>query len=157
MTWRWSAAAAAAGCTTRSPNGYWKVLTILGALSTQGMLAATMVEAATDREVFLAFLEQVLCPKLRPGDTVLWTRLSARKVAGVRELIDRAASWLLSLPRYSRGLNPNEKAWSKLKTLLRQAKARSPDALHRFIAQLLPAIGPKDAQARFRPLSAAQL
>ena len=47
------------------PGGHWKMLTILGALGHTGMLAVMTVEAATDREVFLAYLDQVLCPKLR--------------------------------------------------------------------------------------------
>jgi len=37
------------------------MLTILGAMSTRGMIATMIVEAATDREVFLAYLKQVLC------------------------------------------------------------------------------------------------
>jgi len=50
-----------------APEGNWKILTILGAMSTRGMIAAMTVEAATDREIFLAFLDEVLCPALRPG------------------------------------------------------------------------------------------
>ena len=69
------------------PGGHWKMLTILGALSFTGMLAVMTVEAATDREVFLAYLDQVLCPKLRPGHVVVMDNLSAHKVAGVRERI----------------------------------------------------------------------
>ena len=137
------------------PGGHWKMLTILGALNTQGMLASMTVEAATDREIFLAFLDQVLCPKLRPGDTVVMDNLSAHKVAGVREAIEAAGARLLYLPPYSPDLNPIEKAWSKRKTLLRQTKARSPEALHQAVAQLLPAIRPQDPQAWFRlPFSA---
>ena len=91
------------------------MLTILGALSTRGMLAAMTVEAATDREVFLTFLDQVLCPKLRAGDTVVMDNLSAHKVAGVREAIEAAGARLLYLPPYSPDLNPIEKAWSSSK------------------------------------------
>ena len=54
-----------------APEGNWKILTILGAMSTRGMIAAMTVEAATDREIFLAFLDEVLCPALRPGNVVI--------------------------------------------------------------------------------------
>jgi len=43
-----------------------EILTILGAISTRGMIATMTIEAATDREIFLAYLDEVLCPNLRP-------------------------------------------------------------------------------------------
>lgn len=133
-----------------TPAGHWKVLTILGAMSTRGMIATMTVEAATDREVFLAYLEQVLCPVLRPGDVVVMDNLSAHKVDGVRERIANCQAELLYLPPYSPDLNPIEKAWSKLKQLLRSAKARSGEALDQAISQSLPEISPANAQAWFR-------
>jgi transposase len=140
------------------PGGHWKMLTILGALNDQGMLAAMTIEAATDREVFLAFLEEVLCPKLRPGDVLVMDNLSAHKVSGVRERVEAAGARVLYLPPYSPDLNPIEKAWSKLKTLLRSAKARTAETLHHAVEQHLPAISPQDAAAWFRlPFSAVQL
>ncbi len=65
------------------PGGHWKMLTILGAMDHNGMLAAMTVEAATDRDVFLAYLDEVLCPKLRSGHVVVMDNLSAHKVDGV--------------------------------------------------------------------------
>jgi len=69
------------------PEGNWKILTILGAMSTRGMIAAMTVEAATDREIFLTFLDEVLCPALQPGDVVIMDNLSSHKVDGVRQRI----------------------------------------------------------------------
>jgi transposase len=133
-----------------APEGNWKILTILGAMSSRGIIAAMTVEAATDREIFLAFLEEVLCPALQPGDVVIMDNLSSHKVDGVRERIERCQAELLYLPPYSPDLNPIEKAWSKLKEILRQAKARSVEALDQAIANALPAISPENAQAWFR-------
>lgn len=76
--------------------------------------------------------------------------LSSHKVNGVRQKIEAAGAELLYLPPYSPDLNPIEKAWSKLKTLLRSAKARTKDALDEAIAESLPAITPGNAQAWFR-------
>lgn len=131
------------------PGGHWKMLTILGAMDHNGMLAAMTVEAATDREVFLAYLDQVLCPKLRAGHVVVMDNLSAHKVDGVRQRIEARGASLLYLPPYSPDLNPIEKAWSKLKTGLRAAGARTVQALEQAIENLLPAITQQDAQAWF--------
>jgi transposase len=132
------------------PDEQWKILTILGAISTRGMLATMTVEAATDREIFLAYLEEVRCPKLRPGDVVVMDNLSSHKVNGVRERIEAAGAQLLYLPPYSPDLNPIEKAWAKLKQLLRAAKARTKEALDQAIAELLPLLTADDAKAWFR-------
>lgn len=133
-----------------TPGGHWKILTILSALSLGGLLATMTIEEATDGDIFLAYLEQVLGPKLRPGDVVVMDNLSAHKVAGVEQLIQAAGAELLYLPPYSPDLNPIEKAWAKLKQLLRSAKARTAEALHQAIAELLPQITPQNAQAWFR-------
>ena len=140
-----------------TPDGRWKILTILGAISTRGMIATMTIEAATDREIFLAYLDEVLCLKLRPGDVVVMDNLSSHKVQGVRERIEAAGAQLLYLPPYSPDLNPIEKAWAKLKQLLRAAKARTKEALDLAIAELLPLLTAQDARAWFRlPFSALQ-
>lgn len=126
------------------------MLTILGAMDHNGMLAAMTVEAATDREVFLAYLDDVLCPKLRAGHVVIMDNLSAHKVDGVRQRIEACGASLLYLPPYSPDLNPIEKAWSKLKQAIRAAEARTVDALHVAVANILPTISPANAKAWFR-------
>jgi len=133
-----------------TPGGHWKILTVLGAMSTRGMVAAMTIEEPTDGDIFLAYLQQVLAPALRPGDVVVMDNLSSHKAEGVRESIEAAGAKLLYLPSYSPDLNPIEKAWSKLKQLLRSAKARSKEALDQAIAQLLPSITSEDANAWFR-------
>jgi transposase len=140
-----------------TPDSRWKILTVLGALGTRGMIAAMTVEAATDREIFLAYLDEVLCPQLKAGDVVVMDNLSSHKMNGVRQRIEKCGATLLYLPPYSPDLNPIEKAWSKLKQLLRSAKARSKEALDQAIAELLPLITSEDAKAWFRlPFSALQ-
>jgi transposase len=133
-----------------TPGSHWKILTILGAMSTRGMIATMTIEEATDTDIFLAYLDHVLCPQLRPGDVVVMDNLSSHKVKGVRERIEAAGAELLYLPPYSPDLNPIEKAWSKLKLLLRSAKARTREILDQAITDLLPQITPDNAQAWFR-------
>ena len=140
------------------PGGHWKMLTILGAMDHTGMLAAMTIEAATDRDVFLGYLEQVLCPKLRPGHVVVMDNLSAHKVDGVRQRIEACGASVLYLPPYSPDLNPIEKAWSKLKTALRAVGARTAETLHTAVAQLLPTITAQNATAWMRlPLQTLHL
>jgi transposase len=132
------------------PGGHWKMLTILGAMDHNGMLATMTVEAATDREVFLAYLDEVLCPKLRRGHVVVMDNLSVHKVDGVRQRIEACAASLLYLPPYSPDLNPIEKAWSKLKQAMRAVQARTVESLHTAIANILPTISSTNANAWFR-------
>jgi transposase len=92
------------------------------------------VEGATNTEVFVAYLDQVLCPALRPGQVVLLDNLSVHKSAAVRERIEACGCRLLFLPRYSPDFNPIEGAFSKLKAFLRRAAARTRESLEAAIA-----------------------
>jgi hypothetical protein len=78
-----------------TPQGHWQVLTTLAALALRGMMGPMTVESATDGDVFLAYLEHLLCPKLQAGDVVVMDNLSAHKVAGVQELITACGAVLL--------------------------------------------------------------
>jgi transposase len=130
--------------------GYWKILTILSAMSTRGMIARMSIEEPTDADIFLAYVEHVLCPAMRPGDVVVMDNLTSHKVDGVRDWIENQAAELIFLPSYSPDLNPIEKAWAKLKPLLRSTKARTKEALVEVISDLRPQITTEDAQAWFR-------
>jgi transposase len=114
------------------------------------MIATMTVEAATDAEIFLAFLDHFPCPRLTPGQIVVMDNLSSHKVAGVRERIEAAGAECLYLPPYSPDLNPIEKAWSKLKELLRSVKARTVAALEAALTKIIPEISAQDATAWFR-------
>ncbi len=133
-----------------APGGHWKTLTLVGAIRLDGMFAPMTVEAATDAEIFLAYVDRVLCPELKTGDVVVMDNLSSHKVQGVRERIEAAAAELLYLPPYSPDLNPIEKAWSKLKQYLRAVKARTAEQLQQAIAEALKTITLRDAAAWFR-------
>jgi transposase len=141
-----------------TPGGHWKILTVLGAMSYNGMVATMTIEEATDADIFLAYVEQVLCPALKPGDVVVMDNLSAHKVNGVQKLIHQAGAEVLYLPPYSPDLNPIEKAWAKLKQLLRSAKARTSETLDQAITEALRLITQQDVRAWFRlTLNRAQL
>jgi transposase len=150
MTRRYGRAARGERVRDAVPAGHWRTLTLLAALSLRGVRAAMTVEAPTDGDVFLAYVEQVLGPRLAPGDVVILDNLPAHKVAGVRALIEARAAQLLYLPPYSPDCNPIEQAWSKVKEMLRAAKARTLPLLDDAVTAALAAITPNNAVAWFR-------
>ena len=104
-------------------------VTLMAALTPNGLQAALIVSGAVNGDVFAAYLDQVLGPTLMPGDVVVLDNLPAHKVAGLAELVEARGARLLYLPPYSPDFNPIELAFSKLKTWLRTAQARTRDAL----------------------------
>ena len=149
MTQLWGRAPKGQRVAEARPEGHWQVLTTLGAMRLEGMIAAMAVESVTNGDVFEAFLEQVLCPKLQRGDVVVMDNLSVHKVDRVRELIEGAGARLLYLPPYSPDLNLIEKAWSKFKQFLRSAKARTREALDQAVTEALKTITADNAAAWF--------
>ncbi|HEV3189836.1 MAG TPA: transposase [Polyangiaceae bacterium] len=101
-------------------------------------------------EIFEAYVEQFLVPALRPGDIVAMDNLSVHKMKRVRELIESAGAKLLFLPPYSPDLSPIEPAWSKAKSLLRKAAARTYDALLEAVVAALRATTTDDARGWFK-------
>jgi transposase len=150
MSRRYARAAAGERALGRVPAGHWRQLTLLGGLSLEGLIACTSIEAATDTQVFLAFVREVLVPALRPGQVVLLDNLSAHKAEQVRTLIEGAGCRLLYLPPYSPEMSPIEQTWSKLKTLLRSAAARTKEALEEALTAVIEEITAADARAWFR-------
>jgi transposase len=112
-------------------------------MSLNGMVATMTIEEPTDTDIFLAYIEHLLYPILKPGDAVVMDNLSAHKDPAVREWIEKAGAEVLYL-------NPIEKAWAKLKQLLRAVKARSKETLDQAITEALPCITPDNAKAWFR-------
>ena len=107
-------------------------------------------EAATDGDIFLAYPEQVLCPRLRRGDVVVRDNLAAHKVAGVRERIEAAGAAVLYLPSYAPDFHPLEPCWAQGEQRLRAAKARSLSTLEPCPGQALAAVTPQAVQGCFR-------
>jgi transposase len=132
------------------PQNYGANVTMIAALSLRGVEAVMTINGATDAEVFRAYVEHVLCPTLVPGDIVVMDNLRAHKVAGIQEHIEAHGAQLIYLPRYSPDLSPIEPCWSKLKTLLRAARARTREALDAAIEHVLAAVSPSDARDWFQ-------
>lgn len=132
------------------PHGHWKVLTVLGALTRTGVLAAMTIDCATDAAVFGAYVGEVLCPRLRAGQVVVMDNLPAHKGAAVREQIEAVGCRLVYLPPYSPDCNPIEPAWSKMKAWLRGAQLRAVADLELGVGHALASITEQDADGYFR-------
>ena len=131
------------------PRNYGQQVTLLGAMSLAGVGAVMTVEGAADGEVFRAYIKHVLGPTLVPGDMVVLDNLSVHKGRGIQQMLARRRARLRYLPPYSPELAPIESCWSKLKTYLRKAQARTRDTLDAAIAQALATITPADARGWF--------
>lgn len=131
------------------PNRHHRKLTLLGALSTQGLIAMMTIEAATNRDVFVAYVREVLVPALKPGQVVVMDNLSPHKAPAVQEAIEEAGCSLIFLPPYSPDYSPIEPCWGKLKTLLRGIGARTLDALQSALLDTMDRITSTDARNWF--------
>ena len=131
------------------PQNYGQNLTVLAALHHRGIRAAMLMPGATDGEVFQIFVERVLLPELKRGDTVVWDNLSAHKGFGVAEVLQAAGVSVYYLPPYSPDYNPMEQAW-KIKTLLRAVGARTRAHLQRAREAALTQVSAQDSRAWFK-------
>jgi transposase len=132
------------------PHGHWKTTTFVAGLRSSELTAPCVIDGPMNGNAFIAYVEQVLAPSLKPGDIVVLDNLSAHKVPGVREAIEAAGGTLLYLPPYSPDFNPIEQLFAKLKALLRKAAERSVDGLWNRIAYLLDAFTPQECGNYFR-------
>jgi transposase len=124
-------------------------VTVLGALSLEGMVAAMTIEGSTDTPVFCTFVQTLLVPALCPGQIVIMDNLSSHKGAGVKEAIESAGATLEYLPSYSPDLSPIEECWSKFKAFLRAKAARTHELLDQAITAAVDMITPQDARGWF--------
>jgi transposase len=103
-----------------------------------------------DKEAFLVYVREVLCPTLHPGDIVIADNLSSHKNDAVRAAIETVGATILYLPPYSPDFNPIEMVFSKLKALLKKAAHRTVEALWSEIGTLLAAFSPTECAKYFQ-------
>lgn len=131
-------------CVASAPGGHWKTTTFVCALRRAGLIAPLALDGPINGAAFVAWIEQMLVPELRPGDIVVMDNLASHKVAGVQEAIESAGAQVRYLPPYSPDFNPIEQVFSKLKTLLRKTSARTIDTLWSAIGNLLDCFAPEE-------------
>ena len=121
----------------KAPQGHWKTMTFLAALRCDEITAPFVLDGPINGESFLAYVEQVLAPTLKPGDIVVMDNLGSHKSAAINKAIRATGARRFFLPQYSPDLNPIEQVFAKFKKLLRKAEERTPDGVWRRIGTLL--------------------
>jgi transposase len=134
----------------KAPKNWDRNVTLISSISTtEGMGASMSIEGSADGEAFLLYIERFLCPSLERGQIVVMDNLQVHKMRRVRELIEGRGCSLVFLPSYSPDFNSIEEAFSKVKTLLRKAKARTFEALVEATGRALWAVSEEDARGFF--------
>ena len=135
--------------TDATASGHWCTTTMISSVRLNGSTACMVVDGATTKDIFEAYVEQILLPTIKAGDIVVLDNLSAHKSQRARELLESVGAQLWYLPAYSPDLNPIEKMWSKIKSILRTLKARTKEALIHAIAKALAMITASDTKGWF--------
>lgn len=134
----------------QAPYRRWQTSTFLGVMRADGLLAPLVVDGAMTSELFLAYVERVLIPELRPGDVVVLDNLTCHTQKAVRQALEAVGCRVEYLPAYSPDLNPIEMAFSKLKRLLRKAAERTVEGLWATLGRLLDHFSPQECRNYIR-------
>ena len=123
---------------------------MLGAIALDGFRGFMNIEAGTSSNVFRAFIQHELVPRLKPGDCVVMDNLSAHRDAASLQFIKDTGATVLFLPPYSPEFNPIEKLWSKLKEHVRRLPTDSRDLFDHAVASAMDSIASSDLIGWFR-------
>jgi transposase len=132
-----------------APRNRGRARTAVTSLRREGIGPGMVVEGGISTAGFEAYVARILAPTLRPGDIVVMDNLRQHRGARARALIEARGAELWLLPAYSPDLNPIEEAFAKVKALLREAAARTHEALVAAIWAALKSITPSDARGYF--------
>lgn len=127
------------------PGNKGKNVTLIGAMSDEGLIATMTFKGSLNTDSFLVFIEQILLPKLWKGAIVTMDNLPVHYATITTSLIQSVGAKVKFLPPYSPDLSPIELCWSKLKEIIRSAKARTTEALDEAITNAINAITDEDA------------
>ena len=133
-----------------APRNYGAHTSVIGAMGLRGLVATLAVEGAVDTLCFNAYLERVLGPRLRKGDVVVLDNLGAHKASRIEEVAEVRGAQVLWLAPYSPDFSPIEQCWSKIKSYLRGAKARTCAELDKALAQAITLVTKADIRSWFK-------
>jgi len=126
------------------PHGHRKTTSLVAGLRITGMVAPMALDGPINGDWFEAYVTQVLVPELRPGDIAVMDKLSSHKRAAVREKIEAVGARMRFLLPYSPDFNLIEKAFSKLKAMLRKIGERTVSSLWNLIGKLVDIFWPDE-------------
>jgi len=127
------------------PGNKGKNITLIGAMSDEGLIASMTFPGSLNTDSFLVFIEQILLPQLWVGAIVAMDNLPVHYATIATNLIESVGAKVKFLPPYSPDLSPIELCWSKLKEIIRSAKARTIEALDEAITNAINGITDENA------------
>jgi transposase len=133
----------------KAPRNWGKNVTLISSITLWGMGPSMSIQGSSDTQSFSVYMREILAPSLKSGQIVVMDNLSVHKAGWVRDLIEQNGCRLWLLPSYSPDMNPIEEAFSKVKNLIRKAKARTLETLFAVTAGALEAISVEDARGFF--------
>ena len=149
MTRLYGRAVGKARAEDHAPLNTPQTTTVLSSMRLDGSIAAVTYQSGTTGVRFVDYLKTTLLPTLKPGDIVVMDNLRAHHVKDVRKLFEGTEFRAVYLPPYSPDLNPIEKMWSKMKSILRKWKVRKADMLPRAIDAALKNVSHNDCRNWF--------
>jgi hypothetical protein len=132
------------------PRNHGKGVTLIGSLGLRGLLAPLSIEGAVDTLCFDSYIQQMLLAQLRPKDILLLDNLPVHLSSQVERLVAAVKAEVLWLPAYSPDFSPIENCWSKVKTLVRGRRPRTPKDLNAALRDALQAVTLDDIDGWFR-------
>ncbi len=132
------------------PRNYGAQTSIISALGSSGATATMTVEGAVDTAVFNIYVEHVLRPTIEAGEVLVLDNLSAHRASCIERVAAECGATVVWLPPYSPDFSPVELMWSKIKTALRAAKARTREELEQALVAALELITPADCEGWFK-------
>ena len=86
-------------------------VSLIGALSFDGLIASMTLTGSVDTSVFLTYVCDVLAPQLWVGAIVVMDNLKVHHAHSVRTAIEAVGAQVVFLPPYSPDLSPIELCW----------------------------------------------
>jgi transposase len=120
------------------PDVRFERTSVISALRLGGAASPMVFKGTLNGKLFKKYVTDFLAPTLKKGDILVLDNLSSHKVAGSLNPVFRRGASVMFLPPYSPDFNPIEMSWSKMKSVLKKLKPRTPDQL---FAALRTALG----------------
>jgi len=134
----------------RVARNYGHQTSLISAVSLAGASVTMTVAGAVDTAIFNVYVEQVLRPTMAAGDILVLDNLSAHRASAIEEVAAECGASVLWLPPYSPDFSPIELMWSKIKAVLRAAKARTHEELEQALVTALKLVTAADCEGWFK-------
>lgn len=149
MTRHFGRAAPGQRVVEKVPRNYGEQTSLISAMGLRGLVATMTLEGAVDTPAFDAYIREVLAPKLEPGDVVILDNLNVHKASQVEQVAAARGARVIWLSPYSPDYSPIEECWSKIKQILRAAKARTREELEAALVKALGLVTSSDIRGWF--------